>query len=501
MKRFFLLGTLAVMLFSCKDDFDDNIKPAEKNDDLIVQDFIWQGLNTYYLWQENVPELADNRFATTLSQTHLGNPKYATFLKNHPDPEKFFYSLLHQYKKIDRFSYIVDDYTELERDFQGISLSSGMNFGLTTYGSSDGVLGFVRYILPNSDAQAQGIERGDIFIGIDEQPLNLNNYRALLFNDKPSMSFEVYRIESQIIENKPVNRIVPTGKVVTLNKTEIKENPIHKHQVITLANGEKVGYLMYNQFVGSDEANQALNNVFGLFKNENIQHFVLDLRYNGGGSVQTATYLASMITGQFSGKVFAKERWNKKLQKAMEERRSTDNLFTDKIVLNNNHSESINGLNLNKIYIITSNGTASASELIINGLKPHIKVIQVGDITVGKNQGSVTLYDIIDKQGTRNPKHKWAMQPLVLKIENSLGQGDYTSGITPDISIEEDLSKMGQLGQSSDPLLKKVLDNITGTGKPQPETPQMPVKPFANSKSFNPIANEMYLEVNPLNTK
>ena len=90
------------------------------------------------------------------------------------------------------------------------------------------------------------------------------------------------------------------------------------------------------------------------------------------------------------------------------------------------------------MYIITSENTASASELVINGLKPYIQVVQVGATTIGKNQGSVTIYDYIDAQGkvkTLNTNGQCNL--LVMKIENAKGVGDYVNGLSPDIFIEE----------------------------------------------------------------
>ena len=158
---------------------------------------------------------------------------------------------------------------------------------------------------------------------------------------------------------------------------------------------------MYNAFVA--DFDEALNNAFADFKAQGVTDLILDLRYNGGGSVNTATYLASMITGQFVGQVFAVERWNSKVQPYQGNSRE---YFTDNIV-KDSRKIAINSLRMSKVYIITSENTASASELVINGLKPYIQVVQVGATTIGKNQGSVTIYDYIDAQGkVKNPKHK-----------------------------------------------------------------------------------------------
>ncbi len=162
-----------------------------------------------------------------------------------------------------------------------------------------------------------------------------------------------------------------------------------------------------------------------------ISNFVLwrfiEMRCYGGGSVATCTAIASMITGQFKGKTFVKQNWNSKLTKYWNEKNpeSLINKFSDKY----DGSEQINSLNLEKVYIITTSESASSSELLINGLKPYIDVIQIGEITSGKNVGSITVYDYIDNDGTKNPDHTYAMQPIVLKIANSAGFADYDSGL------------------------------------------------------------------------
>ena len=125
----------------------------------------------------------------------------------------------------------------------------------------------------------------------------------------------------------------------------------------------------------------------------------------------------------------------------------------------------INSLNLNRVFIITTSESASASELLINGLSPYINVIQIGEKTVGKNVGSITVYDYIDDEQTKNPDHTYAMQPIVLKIANNDGFADYTNGLLPDYFIEEDIQNMGILGTKNEPLLSEVLEIINGTSK------------------------------------
>ena len=221
---------------------------------------------------------------------------------------------------------------------------------------------------------------------------------------------------------------------------------------------------MYNQFLGNVESENKdyhleLNSVFGSFKYEGINELVIDLRYNPGGRISTSINLASMITGQFNNQIFAKEKWNSKLMDYWDEK-NPDNLINR--FVDNMGGVSINSLNLNKVYILTTSRTASASELLINGLDPYIDVIHIGDYTVGKNQGSITVYDWINDQGEKNPNHKYAMQPIVLKIGNVAGYTDFPNGLVPDYEIKESIRTAGELGNKNEQLLKIAIDHIFG---------------------------------------
>ena len=191
---------------------------------------------------------------------------------------------------------------------------------------------------------------------------------------------------------------------------------------------------------------------------------ILDLRYNGGGSVKNCVELASMITGQFTNEIFAEEQWNNKLLTYLRTRFGKETLinrFPGAIF----NGDGINSLNLNRVFVITTSETASASELLINGLASYIDVIHVGERTVGKNVGSITVYDYVDNDQTKNPDHTYAMQPIVLKIANNDGYADYADGLEPDTFIEEDIRNLGILGNREEPLLAAVLGIISGSEK------------------------------------
>ena len=221
----------------------------------------------------------------------------------------------------------------------------------------------------------------------------------------------------------------------------------------------------------------------------------MDLRYNSGGAVKSATYLASMITGQFNGQVFAKQQWNAKIEDYFNDNDPEQliNRFSNSIGGN-----AINSLNLTKVYILTSKSTASSSELVINGLKPYIEVVQIGDITVGKNVGSVTLYDSpsFGKQGRSN-RHKYAMQPICFKIVNSAGFGEYQNGISPPTPQPENLGDLGVLGEPTEPLLSMAISQITSVGRRRMQQPDKTFEPFKDRKSMQRFGTEMYIDKVP----
>ena len=423
-------------------DTDDTAISLEG--ELQISDFVWQGLNTYYYWQDELEYLADSKLEDEKT--------YAQYISQNPDPEEFFYSLLHPN---DRFSWIQDDYVELENTLSGIYATNGVEFGLT-YACQDcnEVVGYVQYILEESDASTKNIKRGDFFTGVNGIQLTVGNYRSLLFGDELSYTLNMAEIQE--------GKLALNGIDVQLTKEEnFKTNPIQISKTIETSSG-KIGYLMYNQFVA--DASLALNEIFGNFKSEGISDLVIDLRYNGGGSVNNCIELASMITGQFTGKVFAKKKYNSRLLAYLEYRywaESLVDLFVDEL----SSGESINSLALDRVYILTGSSSASASELLINSLSSYIEVIHIGETTVGKNVGSITVYDYIDNDGTKNPDHTYAMQPIILKIANSDDFADYDNGLEPNTAIDEDIKNLGVLGDEKEALLGAALSIISGTGK------------------------------------
>ncbi|MDO8928174.1 MAG: S41 family peptidase, partial [Bacteroidota bacterium] len=406
-KSFLPYLMIAIALISGCAKEEEPIIPEVIPEATEVNSFIWNGLSDYYLWNSQVAGLTNSKYEKKDSLN--------AFLNTYTDPQKLFTSLLYKYKEVDKWSFLVDDSKEIDDWIAGISETMGYDFMLGRIGSSNDLFGFVRYVYKGSPAEKAGVKRGDIFMKVNDQQLTVSNYQTLLFATK------TYTLSFATISNSTISL---NNRVVLMTAVEMQENPISK-DTIFIFNNQKIGYLVYNGF--NSDFDIQLNDVFKKFKVANIDRLVLDLRYNSGGSVQSSIYLASMIYGTDATKVFAKAKYNAGLQKYLVSEyglASLNDNFTTSIEKNGlKPATTINTLNLNKIHIIVSDNTASASEMLINGLRPYMNVTVVGTNTNGKYTGSMTVKDW-DEKGAVNPNHKWAMQPIVVKYANSRDESD-----------------------------------------------------------------------------
>ena len=490
----FLLSLFFIVSCSSDDDLevdsvDDDIVIDNPNQD--VQEFIWQGMNNIYFYKNDVPDLADNRFNSL--------EEFYSFLNTFDSTQSLFDDLQ---SSRDRFSFLVSDYVALEQTFSGVSLTTGMDFGLTLASqNSNDVLGFVRYILPGTDAENKGVIRGQFFSSIDGEQLTRNSDFNELFS-RNSIDVGFVTIE---------NGVITPDQTITLLQSENTENPVLVSKSIDFE-GQRIGYLMYNSFTA--DFDQQLNNAFGELKDDNITDLILDLRYNGGGSVRSAVRLASMITGQFPNEIFSREIWNDFYQDffSSEEQGGGERLlnrFVSDIAVTDQNSNTvdsipINSLNLNRVYILTTDATASASELIINGLDPYIEVIQIGENTVGKFQASITLYDSDNFSRTGpnlDPNHTYAMQPLVLASANRDGISEFDDGLIADVPFSENIFNLGILGETSDPFLETALNFIVNGSVLSAKSPTIDYNIFGERKMFNPTYQKMYIDATDKNLR
>lgn len=479
MKKFLVVLVVA-LIFSCSKDDDLNVPDTVDPDgsaEVEVQDFMWKSMNFWYFWQTNVANLADNRF----NNTPTGRAEYTAFLDSEENPAAFFENNLRYIE--DRFSFYNADYRELTNSLAGISRSNGMEFGLVRLQGSDEVFGFVRYIIPNSNAATTILQRGDLFTGVDGQTLTVDNYTSLLFGTN-----NTYTLNMADFVN---GSVVPNEMEVMLTKEEaLQENPIFISKSFEIG-GENIGYIMYNQF--TNEYDDELYVAIEALKSAGITNLIMDLRYNPGGSVNTTRLLASMIYGTNTSDVFLRKRYNDKLQEQFTDSQ-LEVYFADKV-----GGKTINPLALSKLYVLTTTGSASASELLINSLDPYMEVIQIGDVTRGKNEFSTTLVDDRDNSylytpsriNKINPKNQWAVQPLIGRNENANGFSAYTSGLEPDIPLKEDYGNLGILGDENEPLLARAIQAITGQTGKKDFTVDYPVEIFSSSRMFSPFTDKM----------
>lgn len=409
----YALLILILFFSSCQ---KEDVKPTPQV--LEINEFIWKNMGEAYLWNDFIPQNIDRN--------------------KELDPEAYFQKLL--YKPADKWSFITDDYDELINSLKGIEKTYGHKFKLYQLPNSNNIIGIIKYVIPNSPAALAEIYRGDIFYKVNGQALNTENFRKLLFESEGyTMSFGEFNQNGEISFKKDK----------TLNAIIVAENPIHIRNTIEFE-GFKIGYLSYNQFI--HDYNDSLVNAFSEFQSEGIQDLVLDLRYNPGGSVNAAILLSSLIAPSAvveNKEVFSRLIWNDEVTEYLIDNEGEES--------NNLISRFVNpevNLNLERVYILISSNSASASELIINCLDPYMEVILIGsENTTGKYVGSITINDT-------EANHGWALQPIVLKTANAIGNSDYSDGFTPDYRIEDDFDDA--LGAITEDMLAKAIELITG---------------------------------------
>jgi len=447
--------------------------------------FIWSSMHDYYFWTEKVPNLANTYYQPLTSSSanykqHVDSLDF--FLNKYTNPRKLFTDLKYQNNVVDKWSFIVSDYDSIFNWLSGTSTTIGADYQLYYVSStSSNVIGLVRYVLKGSPADLAGVQRGDIFNLVDGVQLTDANYVTNLVN-KQTMTLSFAKVVS--------GALVPTGKTATMTAVTIQEDPVFLNKVFTV-NGNNIGYLVYNGF--TSDFDLELNTVFQQFKTAGVSKLILDLRYNGGGSVQSAIYLASMIYSTNTSKLFTKSVYNSYLTPYITSTYGASYFlsnFTDKI-----NTTAINSLGINEIYFIVSGETASASELLINGLKPYMNVKSIGTNTYGKYVASLTLQDY-DSNNKLVTTHKYAMQPIVAEYANSQGVTEFVNGLVPDITAKEDIGNMLQLGDENETLLKIVLDYIKGLKSQSLTIPSS----LANSRSVfvakdqSRFSRDMYID-------
>ncbi|MFC5625886.1 S41 family peptidase [Algoriphagus winogradskyi] len=422
--RSLLLIILSGLLWSCKDDDKDPVVDSELTLEEEINNWIFDVMDEVYYWRLNMK--------TPIAETS--------------DPTAYFNSLL--YTPTDRFSVIYPDYQELINSLQGISLDPGYEAKWYGLPDSDDVYGEVIYTKKNSPTSSKDLKRGDVIIAINGIGLTRSNFSELRGQAEQTHTITTLRFneETSAYEEMPD---------ISLTPIQFSEDPNFLDSVYTI-NNQKIGYVVYNFFAPGTSADsikydKEMDAVFAKMKAANINNLVLDLRYNGGGYVSSAVNLASLIgPGVTSSDIFSKTKYNQYIMTNIPSLSNVQRTFLEK-------SQNIgNTLSGNRIYVLTSSGTASASELIINGLKPYMEVFLIGGVTYGKNVGSIAIED------EENPENSYGLLPIVTQSFNSLDQSDYTSGFTPNIAINENTERLRELGDINEIMFRTAIEQITG---------------------------------------
>lgn len=443
---------LTLVFVSCSRDENNDTGSTTKPDE--INNFVWKAMNSWYYWQPNVPNLADS---FDDNQT-----TYANFL-NGKTPDKLFYSLLYQRGTIDRFSWIENNNEVVySSKIAEVEKSGGFDIGIYPKDNTNTTaVALVNYVVPNSPAALAGLKRGDVITKVNGSPLTLNN-SDLLYNNQVTVTLAatVQLTSAGLITTDKTSSI-------SITQADIDENPIAYYEKKVYGT-KNIGYLVFNAFKA--DYNDELNAAFAQMKADGINELVLDLRYNGGGSLETAVALAGMINDSYSGSPYVFLDFNNKHNSEDGFDYLSNQMNTYSLVNNRpekSGTQTINSLNLTKVYVLVNFQTASASELTVQCLKKYVNVVTIGYDTVGKFVGSITLYDSPAQDYTsytnRNTKHNWQLQPITFSYYNK-DKDVNPEFITPNYEVNpySIFNNLTAFGDVRDPFLKKALELITG---------------------------------------
>jgi C-terminal processing protease CtpA/Prc len=470
----FIILITTLFFIACKDNEDIKVVTpgSGPTDEEYTNQWIYDIMSRIYLWNDELP----------------ASPDYTQ------NPENFFYTILYKYGELsgDRFSWIEEDkskktaedakaekakalYTDVSLGFDCLPMPY---FPKNEQNVSSSIGLFVITVNEKSDAQAKGLRRGQVIYQVNNTDVDYENYKTILDN-LTSCTLGVY--------NKDGKKEV----LETFSASAPSPSPVFISKVITLPN-VKIAYLMYNAFErnSTDTENsyeydieliQSIQNL----KEQGITEFVLDLRYNPGGYLTSAMDLASaLVPNRSAENIFVKEQYNAYYTDSLRTKygeNAFNEYFLDKVY---GTGVEIPELNLSRLYVIATDYTASASELIIHGLRPYMDVIHIGLTTVGKDKGSQTIKN-------NDKRVLWQLQPIISRLTDAKGTGNYISGLEPNHEISEwaegyqmvdayyvdengstvdvqlpllSVWKGGlhELGDPSEPLLATAIEQITG---------------------------------------
>lgn len=404
--------TLVLALFSlifsaCKKDPPLN----EPGSNEAINQWTLKQMKQYYYWSDKIRQTNDYQQA----------------------PDLFFKSVLFQ---SDHYSSILQT---LNSDTYGNTLTNTFGFDMVQLQGTSRTIQLVTQVVPFSEGDLMGLKRGDNITHINNEPMDHSNLQSILSKSLLLPAMQLTRND---------------GKLFNLPSSYISQPVLYTAKLIP--SYPKVGYMFLSQFdfSGAHSLLEAVQN----FKSQKVQELIVDLRYNPGGQVAFASFCALLLADIKENDIFAKYQGNKNLKNredsfaaALKGQPDGYSFMATDILKQ--------GLHLKRIYMLTGPNTASASEMLINGLRPYIQVVQIGNKTYGKDMASTTISTPEEIHGT---ERAWHLIPMIYKIYNKADQGDYNNGITPQqITDEFAFLPLVPIGDTRDPLIREVLRTIS----------------------------------------
>lgn len=385
-----LLFLLVVGVFSCNPK-EDTPEPIKIED--LVKEAIVRSMGDWYFWNKELPSNVD--------------------VTKYSSNAELLNAII--FKPLDRFSYITTR-EAFNAAFTG-QVSGVHGFGFS-FDSDERM--FVSFVYDLSPAGQDGWQRGWQVIEI--------NGKAIAEYKTSTGGFNFQLGPNEVGYTNTFKFRLPDNseKTTTIPKAAFQTNSVLYKNVIEQEN-KKIGYWVYQSFrqtpgLTNPVRSQEVEDSFNYFFEKNINEMIIDLRYNGGGSVAvTEQILNYLVPNAGSSSVMYTNRHNVERS-------------------NNNRTVNFNkkgNLNLSRIVFITSRGSASASELLINSLDPYMEVIIVGDNTFGKPVGSFPLG--FDSRTLR--ENDVELVPITFAIDNAEGKADYFDGFPADILASDSPSQ------------------------------------------------------------
>lgn len=399
------LAGLAWLQACKKNDISDNLNPSTGGSSAsALKDTAISHSRDIYLWYNQIP--------TSFNAQTYSDPN--TILE-----------AIRQYSTEPGFSTPVDKWSFAMKKADWDKLSSGVSgdFGMNVFFFKEGDLR-VTSVERASPAGIAGIRRG-------WRLTKINGSTDITTGNANSISNAVWNSS-----NGNFTFVKPDGSTVDLNLRSAlyQEHPVYLDSIYTI-NSKKIGYFSFNSFLGdTTEVYNEFARIFNRFATSGITDLVVDLRYNGGGYVSVQEKLANWLApSAANGQLMMKQQFNDKYTRY----NSAD------------YFQKLGSLNLSRIYFIVSRNTASASELLINNLKPFTDVQLIGP---GKTYGKPVGYFPI-------PVGDWYIFPVSFRSTNKNEQGNYFNGFDLNSQVADGLDK--DWGDISETCLQSALANIT----------------------------------------